>query len=75
MSIKIKGKEIIYNRKESKYLIDFHGLVFHITKWVDLDYDTEEFDSDYTIVEKKQYDELTDEKKDELDDFITSIKL
>ena len=68
--MKIK-QETEYLRKEKSYIIEINDKEIEVKKAWYIDDVTNEYDVDYEI---KNEDELTDEERDELNDFIGGLE-
>lgn len=73
-------EETLYKNVEKQYTIIINGKEIKIHKWIKVDNfneNFEDYDNDWGLVEEstENYNQLTDEEKDELDDFIMEIEL
>jgi hypothetical protein len=76
----ITKEETLYKNIEKQYAINVNGKVINVNKWVKIDNfneNFEDYDNDWGLVEEstENYNQLTDEEKDLLDDFIMEIEL
>lgn len=81
MNIVIVKEELLYKEITKQYTINMNGKEIKVDKWVKIDNfneNFEDYDNDWELNGKESienYNQLTDEEKDLLDDFIGEIEL
>lgn len=81
MNIVIVKEELLYKEITKQYTINMNGKEIKVNKWVKIDNfneNFEDYDNDWELNGKESienYNQLTDEEKDLLDDFIGEIEL
>lgn len=73
-TIGVVFEDTIYRKEEKVFELDFKGRTFTVNKWWVDDPHTSDYDNDYEIAEKEEFDKLSDEEQDELNDFIFDLK-
>jgi hypothetical protein len=81
MNIVIVKEELLYKEITKQYTINMNGKEIKVDKWVKIDNfneNFEDYDNDWELNGKESienFNQLTDEEKDLLDDFIGEIEL
>ena len=70
----IQNREVEYVKKVIRFDVVAFGKTFRVEKWQE-DGNMGEYDNDYEILTENWEDGLSEEQQEELDDFISDVKV